>query len=142
MQQQSSMNGGSADAGMGQAQAMSQNQYNPSPQSTYSQQSVPSSGPLAPLPSSPVQTSQMLAAGLFGMVVVGTGAMGANLHKVSDGDMSMGEAVSQSLSKGAVGGIATAAATAASRTLTRGGVFGLAVTLATATGVNYLLTKP
>ena len=84
----------------------------------------------------------ILAAGLFGLVVVGTGTLGANLHKVSDGDMTMGEAVSESLSKGAVGGLATAAATAASTSLTSGGLLGLAVTVAAATGVSYLLSKP
>ena len=88
-----------------------------------------------------IATSQTLAAGMFGLIIVGTGAMGANLHKVNDGDMSMGEALSNSLVKGAAGGIAAASATAASTTLTSGGIAGLAVTLATATGVGYLLSK-
>ena len=141
MQQQASMNGAAADAGMGQAQTMAQHQYNPTYLGTAAQP-VPQAAQVMQLPAAPVQTSQVLAAGLFGLVVVGTGTMGANLHKVSDGDMSMGEAVSQSLSRGAVGGIATAAATAASTSLTSGGLLGLAVTLATATGVSYLLSKP
>lgn len=92
-------------------------------------------------PATAVHPFHVLASGLFGLVVVGTGTLGASLHKVNQGDMSMSEALSHSLSTGAVGGIATAAATAASSALTRGGLPGLAVTLATATGVSYLLSK-
>ncbi len=90
----------------------------------------------------PVGTSQLLSAGLFGMIVAGTGTMGANLHKVRQGDMSMGEALSESLVRGAAAGVATAAASAAASSLTRGGLFGLGVTLATATGISYLINKP
>nr|WP_320012571.1 hypothetical protein [uncultured Desulfobulbus sp.] len=129
----------SGQAAMDQGTAMAQNQNNPLYDGTGIQQSMV---PVSTLPAAPVQTSQILVAGLFGMVVVGTGTMGANLHKVSEGEMSMGEALGQSVSRGTVGGIATAAATAASSSLTSGGLIGLAVTLATATGVNYLLTKP
>ncbi|MBM9612832.1 hypothetical protein JWJ90_00870 [Desulfobulbus rhabdoformis] len=125
--------------GMDQGTAMAQNQNNPTYDGTGPQATVM---PVHQLPTAPVQSSQMLAAGLFGMVVVGTGTLGANLHKVNEGEMSMGDALGQSVSKGAVGGLATAAATAASSSLTSGGLFGLAVTVATATGVNYLLTKP
>ncbi len=85
--------------------------------------------------------SQALSVGVLGLIVVSTGTMGANLRKVEEGEMSMGEAVSNSLAKGAAGGIAAATATAASATLTSGGLAGLAVTLATATGVSYLLSK-
>jgi len=60
---------------------------------------------------------------------------------VQDGDMSMSQAVNNSLVKGAAGGIAAASATAASSTLTNGGIAGLAVTLAAATGVSYLLSS-
>lgn len=90
----------------------------------------------------PVGTAQLLSAGLFGMIVAGTGTMGANLHKVRQGDMSLGEALSESLAHGAAAGVATAAATAAASSLTRGGLLGLGVTLATATGVSYLINKP
>lgn len=138
MQQQANMNGMGAETGPSQAQA--QHQYNPSYQGIDSGQ-VLQPAPGVHMPVTPVHPSQVLAAGLFGLVVVGTGAMGANLHKVKAGDMSMGDAASHSLARGAVGGIATAAATAASVTLTRGGLLGLAVTLATATGVSYLLSK-
>jgi hypothetical protein len=88
-----------------------------------------------------VKTSEVLAAGIFGLIVAGTGTMGANLHKVNDGKMTMGEAMGNSLVKGAAGGIAAASATAASTTFTSGGAAGLAVTLAAATGVSYLLSN-
>ena len=88
-----------------------------------------------------VKTSEVLAAGIFGLIVAGTGTMGANLHKVNDGKMTMGEAMGNSLVKGAAGGIAAASATAASTTFTSGGVAGLAVTVAAATGVSYLLSN-
>ena len=97
------------------------------------------------MPAHPSNTSitmpPALSAGLFGLIVVGTGAMGANLHKVNNGDMTMSKALNNSLIKGAAGGVAAATATAASTTLTSGGIAGLAVILATATGVSYLLTK-
>ncbi|PIE57038.1 MAG: hypothetical protein CSA34_01690 [Desulfobulbus propionicus] len=85
--------------------------------------------------------SPALAAGVFGLIVAGTGTMGANLHKVEAGEMSVGAAVADSLVRGAAGGMAAAAATAAANGLTSGGIAGLAVTLATATGVSYLLEK-
>ncbi|WP_448871256.1 hypothetical protein [Desulfobulbus propionicus] len=142
MQQQATMNGMNAAAGQGRAQTMAQHQDNPISQGVVS-------GPVMhPAPGThimavpPVHSSPVFAAGLFGLVVVGTGTMGACLHKVHAGDMSMGDAVNHSLARGAVGGIATAAATAASSALSRGGLLGLAVTLATATGVSYLLSKP
>lgn len=95
----------------------------------------------APVQPAAAVTSEALAAGMFGLIVVATGTMGANLHKVQDGDMSMSQAVNNSLVKGAAGGIAAASATAASSTLTNGGIAGLAVTLAAATGVSYLLSS-
>jgi hypothetical protein len=85
--------------------------------------------------------SNALAAGIFGLIVVGSGAMGANLHRVNAGTMSTGEAVRNSFAKGAVGGVAAATATAISSTVTAGGLTGLAVTVAAATGVSYLLSK-
>lgn len=91
------------------------------------------------LPGVPV--SAAVSAGVFGFVVAGTGAFGGNLHRVQSGDMEMGQAVSNSLVKGAVGGVATAGATAAAGALTRGGLLGLAVGLTAATGISYLLTK-
>lgn len=88
-----------------------------------------------------VNTSEVVSAGIFGLIVAGTGTMGANLHKVNDGKMTMGEAVGNSLVKGAAGGVAAASATAATSTFTNGGIAGLAVTLAAATGVSYLLSN-
>lgn len=85
--------------------------------------------------------SKTVSAGLFGFIVVSTGTMGANLVKVSDGEMTMTQAAGDSLTKGAMGGTAAACATAASSTLTNGGVAGLAVTLAAATGVSYMLNR-
>ncbi len=85
--------------------------------------------------------AEVVAAGVMGLIVAGTGSLGANLHRVEEGDMSMTDAATNSLIKGAAGGVAAAAATAAAKSLTTGGVAGLAVTLATATGVSYLLSK-
>jgi hypothetical protein len=90
---------------------------------------------------SSVITSRALSAGIFGLIIVGTGAMGANLHRVNDGAMTTGEAIKNSFAKGAAGGVAAASATAISATMTAGGLTGLAVTLAAATGVSYLLSK-
>lgn len=114
----------------------SQAMQNPMP-TDYLHQNVP----VAPTQATADVTSQALAAGMFGLIVVATGTMGANLHKVQDGDMTMGEALNKSLVKGAAGGIAAASATAASSTLTGGGIAGLVVTLAAATGVSYLLSS-
>ncbi len=85
--------------------------------------------------------NQAAAAGMFGMIVVTTGTLGANLNRVGNGEMTMGQAVTDSLAKGAIGGVAAASATAASSALTNGGVAGLAVTIAAATGVSYLINK-
>ncbi len=86
-------------------------------------------------------TSKTVAAGVMGLIVVSTGTMGANLHRVQEGDMTMTEAVNNSLAQGAKGGICAASGTAAAATLSSGGLTGLAVTLAAATGVAYLLNK-
>ncbi len=90
---------------------------------------------------STLTSTPIISAGIFGLVVAGTGAMGSNLHKVQSGDMSMGEALGNSLARGAAGGAAAAGATAAATSLTSGGLFGLAVTLAAATGISYVLSK-
>ncbi len=103
------------------------------PVQQYGQFSVPAEQPLI--------SSEVVAAGVMGVIVAGTGTMGGNLHKIQDGDMTMGEAVTDSLTRGAAGGVAAAAATLATKNLTSGGFAGLAVTLATATGVSYLLGK-
>ncbi len=85
--------------------------------------------------------SKALSAGVLGLIVVATGAMGANLHRVQEGEMKIGDAVTSSLAKGAAGGVAAAGATAAAGSFTTGGALGLAVTLAAGTGISYLLNK-
>ncbi len=90
---------------------------------------------------SSVTVSKTASAGIFGFIVVSTGSMGANLSKVSDGEMTLAQAAGDSLAKGAIGGTAAACATAASTSLTNGGVAGLAVTLAAATGVSYVINR-
>ncbi len=95
----------------------------------------------APLeaPSSPL--TEAISAGAMGLVIAGTGALGANLHRVNDGEMGMGEAITDSIGKGAVGAAAAAGATYTASTLTAGGLLGLAVTVAAGTGISYLLNK-
>jgi hypothetical protein len=115
------------------------------PQAPYSAAPPPLPA-FAPMPAPPKATtstsSPLVAVGLFGVLVVATGTLGQNLHRVGAGDMSMTEAVSDSLYKGAIGGLAAASATAAASSLTGGGLPGLAVTVATATGMSYLLGRP
>lgn len=93
------------------------------------------------LPQTVNPASEALTAGVMGLIIVGTGAMGKNLHRVNDGEMKLSSALSDSVAKGAVGATAAAGATYAASTLTTGGLFGLAVTLAAGTGISYLLTK-
>ncbi len=109
--------------------------------------------PYSAVPVTPVQTypvkstvdsvtvSKTASAGIFGFIVVSTGTMGANLNKVTDGEMTMAQAAGDCLAKGAIGGTAAACATAAATTLTSGRVAGLAVTLAAATGVSYMINR-
>lgn len=99
-------------------------------------QSYPAKSP-APAPT----VSKTASAGIFGFIVVSTGSMGANLARVSAGEMTVTQAAGDSLAKGAIGGTAAACATAAATNLTNGGVAGLAVTLAAATGVSYMINR-
>ncbi len=92
-------------------------------------------------PQSVSPLNEAFTAGTMGMVIVGTGAMGANLHKVNSGEMELGEAFTDSLGKGAVGAVAAAGATYTAASLTTGGLLGLAVTVAAGTGISYLLSK-
>ncbi len=85
--------------------------------------------------------SEALAAGFMGLVIVGTGTMGTNLHRVNAGEISFKTALTESVAKGAVGAAAAAGATYTSASLTTGGLLGLAVAVATGTGISYLLTK-
>lgn len=88
-----------------------------------------------------ITESNIASAGVLGFIVVSTGTMGANLNKMTKGDMNLTQAAGDSLAKGAIGGTAAACATAASSSLTSGGVAGLAITLAAATGVSYLINR-
>ncbi len=114
-------------------------QYAPASQVIYTQPQAVATQPVKYSTPTPSVASKAASAGMFGFIVVTTGTMGANLHKVSSGDMTMGQAVGSSLVNGVTGGVAAASATAATASLTDGGVAGLAVTLATATGVSYLI---
>ena len=108
-------------------------------------QYYPQNHPATPVYPTPVYkpsvASQVFQAGIFGMTVVATGTLGANLHHVADGNMTLGQAAGHAAASGLTGGVAAASATAATATLTNGGVAGVAVTLATATGVSYLINK-
>lgn len=88
-----------------------------------------------------IQPSMVLTTGMFGMIVGSTAAMGINLHKVREEEMSMSQAIADSLAKGAGAGVATAAAAAAVRAVGGTGLTNIAVLLATATGVGYLLNS-
>ena len=88
-----------------------------------------------------IQPSAVLTTGMFGMVVGGTAAMAVNLHRMQDNGMSMGQALTDSLAKGAGAGVATATAIAAARVMGGTGVTNLVVLLATATGVGYVLNS-
>ncbi|PIE58676.1 MAG: hypothetical protein CSA33_01880 [Desulfobulbus propionicus] len=122
-------------AAMPQAEAGQQIAVHPQPQPS---QQVPAQN----LPQNPTEPlSPVLSAGIFGFIVAGTGAMGAHLHRVQEGEMSITQAVADSVLKGVAGGTAAAGATAAANSLTTGGTAGLVVTLAAATGMSYLFSK-
>lgn len=90
---------------------------------------------------SSITASRTASAGILGFIVVSTGTMGANLNKVTKGDMTLVQAAGDSVAKGAIGGTAAACATAASTSLVSDGVAGLAITLAAATGASYLINR-
>jgi len=84
-------------------------------------------------------TTALLSAGLLGTVIGGAAAMAVDLHKIQEGRMTLAQAFTDSLAKGAGVGVATAAATAVARAVGGGPVLSLAVIIATATGVGYVL---
>lgn len=86
-----------------------------------------------------LQPSAVLVSGMFGMVVGGSTVMAMNLHRVQDNRMTMGQAVADSLAKGAGAGVATACAVAVARSIGGSHLLNFAVLLATATGVGYLI---
>ena len=121
---------------------MMQPTYYPRPYPCYpSFQAQPVPQTFVPAAQPNLPGSRAFSAGLFGMMVVSTGTLGANLHHVADGSMTLGQAVGHSVTNGITGGVAAATATAAASSLTNGGAAGLAVTIAAGTGVSYLINK-
>ena len=102
---------------------------------------MPPPPPLNPSKAQTTVASRAMSAGILGAIVVSTGTLGAHLNRVTQGDMSLGQAVGDSVAKGVAGGVAAASATAAADTLTGGGAAGLAVTVVAATGVSYLINR-
>lgn len=103
-----------------------------------------------PAPAYPVRTwassaypmsSAVISAGLLGTVIGGSTAMALDLHRIQEGRMTLSQAFTDSLAKGAGVGVATAAATAVARAVGGGPVLSLAVIIATATGVGYVLNS-
>lgn len=92
-----------------------------------------------PATRSTLQPSAVLNTGIFGGVVGATAALGLNLHKVQNKELTMSEAVADSVAKGAGTGIAAATATAAVQTIGGGRTTSWLVLLATATGVGYAI---
>ena len=88
-----------------------------------------------------VDPARALAAGGMGFIVGGSAALGVNLHKVRANQMTLNEALIDSVAKGAGAGVATAAASAAASAVGGSGVVSFAVMAATATGVVYLLNS-
>ena len=88
-----------------------------------------------------IDASRALAAAGTGFVVGGSAALGVNLHKVRANQMTLNDAIVDSVAKGAGAGVATAAAAAAASTVGGTGLTRFAVMLATATGVVYLLNS-
>ena len=86
-----------------------------------------------------IQPQVVLNAGIFGTVVGSTVAMGANLHKVRNDSMGVGQAVGDSLARGAGTGVAAAVATAAVQSVGGTRWMNWAVMLAAATGVGYAI---
>ncbi|CAN2042071.1 conserved hypothetical protein [Candidatus Magnetomoraceae bacterium gMMP-15] len=81
----------------------------------------------------------ILGAGILGTIVGGTSAMGANLHKVQDKEITMAQAAVDSLVKGAGAGVATAAGAGVASAVGGGSFLSLTFMVVAATGVNYVL---
>lgn len=91
-------------------------------------------------PSSSYHSKYILNAGILGTVVGGSAALGMNLHKVRSNEMTMEQALSNSLAKGAGAGVATAVGAAAASTIS-GGFMSVVVMAAAASSVVYLLNS-
>jgi len=106
----------------------------------YMHAQTPSSGTVHyPVTRTSIQPNVVLNTGIFGTVVGSTAAMGANLHKVKNNELSMSEALADSVAKGAGAGIAAATASAAVQAVGGGRVTSWVVLLAAATGVGYAI---
>lgn len=88
--------------------------------------------------SSSYHPKYVLNAGILGTIVGGSAALGMNLHKVRNNEMTMEQALSNSLAKGAGAGVATAVGAAAASAVS-GGVLSALVMAAAASSVIYLL---
>lgn len=116
--------------------------FHQQPVPTYVHAVSPYNQPQAAVSTAPADIAyQSVATGIFAFIVVSAGTMGASLHRVSDGDMTMREAANNSLSRGTVGGLAVASGTAVASAFTDGGLTGLATSIGTAIGVSYLLAR-
>ncbi|MEZ4528777.1 MAG: hypothetical protein R2941_22930 [Desulfobacterales bacterium] len=82
----------------------------------------------------------VLNAGILGTIVGGSAALGVNLHKVRKKEMTVEQAVSNSIAKGAGAGVATAVGAAAASAVS-GGLLSVAVMAAAASSVVYLLNS-
>ncbi|MFH1114837.1 MAG: hypothetical protein V1792_13055 [Pseudomonadota bacterium] len=89
----------------------------------------------------PFDASRALAAGGTGFVVGGSAALGVNLHRVQANQMTLNEALIDTVVKGAGAGVATAAAAAAASAVGGTGMTRFALMFAAATGVIYLLNS-
>lgn len=89
----------------------------------------------------PFYPRAILSAGLFGTLVGGTTAFALNLHRVKEKQITMSHAITDSLAKGAVAGVATSAAAVVVSSMNSRGLAPFVILIATATGVGYLLTS-
>lgn len=101
-----------------------------------------------PVTKSTLVPSVVLNTGIFGTIVGATTVFGTSLHRVQREEITIKEAISDSLIKGASTGIATATAVAAVQTIGGSRLTNWVVLAATATGVGYAInimgnkTKP
>lgn len=82
----------------------------------------------------------LLKAGILGTIIGGSAALGMNLHKVKNSEMTMEQAITNSLAKGAGAGVATAVGAAAASAVS-GGVMSAVVMAGAASSVVYLLNS-
>lgn len=93
-----------------------------------------------PTYSSPSNSRYLLKAGILGTIVGGSAALGVNLHKVRNDEMTVEQALSNSLAKGAGVGVATAVGAAAASVVT-GGILSAVVMAGAASSVIYMINS-